>query len=201
MWNYKKYILSISLIFLVGCQFKPEVLFENINVGDNLEVCLAKGFVQHNTNDENLFELRNNNIANTYFTNSEVKFDEKSTVKEIKLKFHESKKGKTAKEVFNFMTQYFCQRYQGMKTRTINEDKVDKNYNAYEVKFRKGGISNIWETNRIKITLKSYDNTLLNRYNVHNYYNSESFDALGYLTWLDIDSKEGKWVELNISVK
>ena len=122
MWNYKKYILSISLIFLVGCQFKPEVLFENINVGDNLETCLSKGaVVQTRRHQENIFELGNNNIASTYFDKSEVKFDSNNKVKEIELSYHEQKKGKSAQEVYNYMTQYFCQLYKGIKTKKLNE--------------------------------------------------------------------------------
>ena len=81
------------------------------------------------------------------------------------------------------------------------EEKVDNNYNTYEVIFKEGGMSNIWESNRIKVTLKSYDKTLLNRYNVHKFFNPESFDVLSYITWLDIESKEGKWVELIILLK
>ena len=199
MWNYKKYILSISLIFLVGCQFKPEVLFENINVGDNLEVCLAKGFVQHNTNDENLFELRNNNIANTYFTNSEVKFDEKSTVKEIKLKFHESKKGKTAKEVFNFMTQYFCQRYEGMKTEKIDEKWEDERLER--LAFKKEGIKNIWETNKTKIILESYRNTRIYIPQEGSNYSSTALGTAEYMLNQFANSYIGEWVQLKIIAK
>lgn len=212
MWNLKKYIFGITLCFMVGCQAKPEVFFENINIGDNLETCLAKGAIRHNPdysketiikNHISMIELANNNIANSYFSNSDVKFDENNIVKEIKLTFQQDNKGKgkTAKEVFNYMTQYFCQRYQGMKTKVINEEKVDNNYNTYEVIFKEGGMSNIWESNRIKVTLKSYDKTLLNRYNVHKFFNPESFDVLSYITWLDIESKEGKWVELIILLK
>ena len=48
MKNLKKYVLAITLFCLVGCQPKPEVLFENIYIGDNLETCLAKGTIQNN---------------------------------------------------------------------------------------------------------------------------------------------------------
>ena len=174
----------------MGCQFKPEVLFENINVGDNLEVCLAKGSVQHNTNDENIFELRNNNIANTYFTNNEVKFDEKSTVKEINLKFHEGKNGKTAKEVFNFMTQYFCQRYEGMKT-----EKIDEIWEKFGFSWQKKGMQNIWETNKIKFTLSFYTNDPIYKEselnpNKPNFISSMAREAYG-----------GQWVQLKIIAK
>ena len=48
MWDLKKYVLGITLCFMVGCQTKPVVLFENINIGDNLETCLANGTIQNN---------------------------------------------------------------------------------------------------------------------------------------------------------
>lgn len=212
MKNLKKYVLGITLFFFVGCQSKPEVFFENINVGDNLETCLAKGTVQNNPdynketlikNDIRMIELANNHIANSYFTNSEVIFDRNNIIKEIVLKFQQDKKGKgkTAKEVFNYMTQYFCQRYQGMKTETINEEKEDNQYKELGIKFSQEGMTNIWETNKIKMILKSYDNTLIDRYNVHATLNSEPFSVMNSLKWWDIESKEGKWVELNISVK
>ena len=212
MKNLKKYVLGITLFFFVGCQSKPEVFFENINVGDNLETCLAKGTVQNNPdynketlikNDISMIELANNHIANSYFTNSEVIFDKNNIIKEIVLKFQQDKKGKgkTAKEVFNYMTQYFCQRYQGMKTETINEEKEDNQYKELGIKFSQEGMTNIWETNKIKMILKSYDNTLIDRYNVHATLNSEPLSVMNSLKWWDIESKEGKWVELNISVK
>lgn len=80
----------------VGSQNKPVVLFENIYVGDNLETCLAKGYVQYNLDynnetliesDISMIELVNNYIASTYFTNSGVVFGKNNIVKEIKLKF------------------------------------------------------------------------------------------------------------------
>ena len=199
MWNYKNYILSISLFFLIGCQFKPEVLFENINVGDNLEVCLANGSVQHNTDDENIFELRNNNIANTYFTNSEVKFDEKSTVKEIILKFHESKKGKTAKEVFNFMTQYFCLRYEGMRSEKIDENWEDERLER--LAFKKEGIKNIWETNKTKIILESYRNTRIYIPHEDSNYSSTAQGTAEYMLNQIANSNIGEWVQLKIIAK
>lgn len=212
MKNLKKYVLGITLFCLVGCQPKPEVLFENIYIGDNLETCLAKGTVQNNPdynketvikNDISMIELANNHIADSYFTKSEVIFDGNNIIKEIVLKFQQDKKGKgkTAKEVFNYMTQYFCQRYQGMKTETIDEEKADNQYKEHGVKFSLDGMANIWETSRIKMTLKSYDKTLIDRYNIHKILNSEPFSVMNSLKWWDIESKEGKWVELNISVK
>jgi hypothetical protein len=207
MWNYKKYILSISLIFLVGCQFKPEVLFENINVGDNLETCLANGTIQNNPDyniktlapkfDNEMFELANNNIANSNFTYTGVEFDENNIVREIKLKFHQKETGKTAKEVFNYMTQYFCQQYQGMKTEEVNEEWETDSYN---LKYQKKGMKNIWETNKLKIILKSYNAIRIDK--------SSTYDENGqwslYLSAREDVAKiyyNGNWVELIISVK
>ena len=208
----KEFLFVVIIFILSGCQNKQVVLFEDIYIGDNLETCLAKGTIRYNPdynkeiileNDVSMIELANNYIASSYFTNSEVKFDWKNVVKEIELKFQQEKRGRTAKDVFSFMTQYFCQRYQGMKTEIIDEEKVYDRYEECTVKFRREGMANIWETNKIKIILKSYDNTLLDRYNVHKALNPDDSDLhlLKYLVWLDIDSNEGKWVELNIVAK
>lgn len=195
MWNYKKYILSISLIFLVGCQFKPEVLFENINVGDNLETCLSKGaVVQTRRHQENIFELGNNNIASTYFDKSEVKFDSNNKVKEIELSYHEQKKGKSAQEVYNYMTQYFCQLYKGIKTKKLNEA-----WELHGFSWEKEGMQNIWETNQIKITLNFYLNKPI-------YGQDEStgnYNSLGrkVASYWERNTYGGEWVELKITIK
>ncbi len=212
MIKLKTIIWCLIAFCLIGCQSQPEILFEDIIVGDNLEACLAKGTVQYNPdynkkttieNDISKIELANNYISDCYFTNSEVKFDKNDIIKEIVLKFQQDKKstGKTAKEVYNYMTQYFCQRYQNMRTMTINEEIADKNYDKYSVKFMQEGLANIWETDRVKITLKSYDNTLLERNRIYKTLNSEPFSVIDSLKWWDIDSKEGKWVELRIFTK
>ena len=207
MWNLKKYVFGITFCFMVGCQSKPVVFFENINVGDNLETCLAKGTVQNNPGynvktiapkfDNNMFELANNNIANSNFTYTGVEFDENNIVREIKLKFHQKETGKTAKEVFNFMTQYFCQRYQGMKTEEVNEEWETDSDN---LKYQKMGMKNIWETNKLKIILKSYDAIRTDK--------SSTYDENGqwqlYLAVREDIAKiyyNGNWVELNIIAK
>lgn len=195
MWNYKKYILSISLFILVGCQLKPEVLFENINVGDNLEVCLSKGaVVQGRRHQENIFELGNNNIASTYFDKSEVKFKDNNEVEEISLEYHYKKKGKTAQEVFNFMTQYFCQRYTDMRTEKLNET-----WEIHGLSWQKEGMQNIWETNKIRTTLSFYTNKPIydesehvgNPYN----YGAQIANDLVRKTYA------GQWVKLQIVTK
>ncbi len=195
MWNYKNYILSISLFFLIGCQFKPEVLFENINVGDNLETCLSKGaVVQTRRHQENIFELGNNNIASTYFDKSEVKFDSNNKVKEIELSYHEQKKGKSAQEVYNYMTQYFCQLYKGIKTKKLNEA-----WELHGFSWEKEGMQNIWETNQIKITLNFYLNKPI-------YGQDESTgndNSLGrkVASYWERNTYGGEWVELKITIK
>lgn len=207
MKNLKKYVLAITLFCLVGCQPKPEVLFENIYIGDNLETCLAKGTIQNNPDynvktlapkfDNDMFELANSNIANANFTYSGVEFDENNIVREIELKYHQKETGKTAKEVFNYMTQYFCQRYQGMKTEEVNEEwETD----SYDLKYQKKGMKNIWETNKLIITLKSYDAIRTDK--------SSTYDENGqwslYLSVREDNARiyfNGKWVELNIIAK
>ena len=193
MKNLKKYVLGITLFCLVGCQPKPEVLFENIYIGDNLETCLAKGAVQYSSNHDKL-ELTNI-IADTYFTDSEVTFNEKSIVKEMKLKLHQTKNSKTAKEVFNYLTQYFCQRYQGMKTEPISEKQTDDNSN---INYSQHGVKNIWETNNIKIVMKSYNNIVDDRI-----YRADPNSTVDfYWVWASaVEEIEGNWAELIITAK
>lgn len=186
------------LCLFVSWQSKPVVLFENIYIGDNLESCLAKGTIQQNTNNNGCtYELANNYIANNYFTYSAVKFNERNIVKDIKLRFHENKEEKTAKEVFNFMTKYFCQRYQGMKTEKVSELYVPENE---KLKYRKEGLMNIWETNKIKIILMSYYNNRLDKASV---YDENGNWSLARAVQEDIVKRnyDGNWVELIIISK
>lgn len=206
MKNLKKYVLGIALFFLVGCQTKPEVFFENINIGDNLETCLAKGTIQNNPdynaktlapNEKNMFELANSNIANFYFSNSGVWFDGNNIVSEIRLKYHQIETGKTAKEVFNYMTQYFCQRYQGMKTEEVNEEWETDSYN---LKYQKEGMKNMWETNKLIIILQSYEAIRKDKSSV----NDENGQwSLSLSVREDVAKRyyNGNWVELNIIAK
>lgn len=203
----KNIILCFAFFYLVGCNTKPEVFFENIYLGDNLETCLAKGTVQNNPDynvktlapkfDNNMFELANNNIANANFTYSGVEFDGNNIVREIYLKYHQKETGKTAKEVFNYMTQYFCQRYQGMKTEEVNEEWVTDSYN---LEYQKKGIKNIWETNKLKIILQSYDAIRKDKTSV---YGENGQWSLYLYVREDVARRyyDGKWVELNIIAK
>ena len=213
----KTYFLCSMLFFLTGSlnctgqsfrtQKKPEVLFDNIYIGDKLESCLANGTVQNNPDynvrtlapkfDNDMFELANSNIANANFTYTGVEFDENNIVREIRLKYHQKETGKTAKEVFNYMTQYFCQRYQGMKTEEVNEDwKTD----SYDLKYQKRGMKNIWETNKLKIILKSYNAIRTDK--------SSTYDENGqWSSYLSVREDvarryyNGNWVELEIIAK
>lgn len=223
----KNFFLFIILIHLVACQNgnepnhrnsnKAEVFFENIYVGDKLESCLAKGAVQFNIDynaessvqeQKNMLELANNNVASPYFSFAGVWFDNNNIINRIELKFHQKENGKTAKEVFNFMTQYFCQRYQGMKTETVAEEWE----HDADLKFNKEGFKNIWETNKVKIILQFYDNSLIHVYSrikkdpiIHSdenrIYRGKHID-FGEIFWSE-KAKEhiGYWVEVNILAK
>ena len=202
--NYlKNILLGITLIFLVGCQSQPEVLFENINVGDNLEACLAKGAVQYFYDDENTFKLANGNIANSYFTRNTVKFDEHKIVKELYFLFEQKQTDKTAEEVFSYMTHYFCQRYQGMKTEKVNETKYEN-----EIEYELSATKNIWETNKIKVELISYTKTVDARVKnkILQPYADEkpilgSHTSAYWIRKTAIDNIEGKYVSLEIVTK
>lgn len=184
----------------------PEVLFENIYIGDNLETCLAKGTIRHNPdykietiapNQKNMLELANNSIADSYFSYTGVWFDKNNIVKEVELKFHQKETGKTAKDVFNFMTQYFCQRYQGMKTETVNELwETD----CYNLKYEKEGTKNIWETNKVRVTLQFYNAWRMDKSSV---YDENGDWSLNLAVREDMAKRyyDGNWVEVNILVK
>ena len=125
MNNLKTLILSILTVAFAGCQETPETFFENINVGDNIETCMAKGAVRYQNGYD--YKLANNYIADTFFSYNNVKFDSQNIINEIKLSIHRKDDASAAKDLFSFMTQYFCQRYSGMKTAKISEDKTAEN--------------------------------------------------------------------------
>ena len=205
MKQFKTIIWSFITFCLIGCQSQPEALFENIYIGDTLESCLANGTVQHNPdynietlapNFKNQFELSNSSLANSNFSYTGVWFDNNHIVKSIELSFHQKETGKTAKEVFNFMTQYFCQHYHGMRTDTVNEQwETD----SYELKYEKEGVRNIWETDKLIITLLSYDNIRIDKSYAYNGNNWSLYDSVREdVARLYFD---GNWVELKIEVK
>lgn len=207
MHNFINFCFGLALFSLVGCQTKPIVFFENINIGDNLETCLANGTVQSNPDyniktlapkfDTEMFELANSNIANANFTYTGVIFDENNIISEIRLKHHQDEKEETAKEVFNYMTQYFCQRYQGIKTEDINEEWETDSYN---LKYNKKGVKNIWETNKLKVILQSYVAIRVDQPSVYDE-NGEWSLSLSIREDMAKRYYNGNWVELQISVK
>lgn len=194
MSQLKIMVWGLILFCLIGCQTHSEVLFENIHVGDNIETCLAQGTICNQDNEINKYELANSTIANSYFSNSVVTFDRNNIVKEIHLKFDQQTPNKTAKDVFNYMTQYFCQRYQGLKTEEVDAVQTDK---ESQIKYNQYGIKHIWQTDNIKIVMTSYTNSVADRT-----YRTDPSGADFYWVWkCAVDNIEGNFVELNISVK
>lgn len=186
--------LYTMLFFLFGNS--KEIFFENINVGDDLETCLANGSVQYKNNGISL-ELPSSNIATNYFTYNVVKFDQDNIIKEIKFTFHQNNTTKTtAKEVSNYMVQYFCQRYKGMKVEEIHEKKKE---DGWEIIYRQDGKKHIWETNKVKIILESYYNTLL-EYEI-NHRKSEHEVVFNWTANHAEQEVEGHWVKLDIIAK
>ena len=187
-------------------QNNPNVLFENIYIGDNLESCLAKGAIQYNPDynirtlapkQKHMLELANNDIANSYFSSTGVNFDKNNIVKSIELKFHQKEKGKTAKEVFNYITQYFCQRYQGMRTETVKYQWTTESYN---LQYENQGIKNIWETDKVKIILQFYNSSRIDKGSIYD----ENGKWSPYLSAREDVARiyfDGNWVELNIIAK
>ena len=108
-------------------------------------------------------------------------------------------KRKTAKEVFNFMTQYFCQRYEGMKTEKIDEKWEDERLER--LAFKKEGIKNIWETNKTKIILESYRNTRIYIPQEGSNYSSTALGTAEYMLNQFANSYIGEWVQLKIIAK
>ena len=144
-----------------------------------------------------MLELSNSHIANANFTYTGVESDKNNMVREIRLKYHQKEGGKTAKEVFNYMTQYFCQRYQGMRTEEVNEEwKTD----IYNLKYQKRGMNNIWETNKLKIILTSYNAIRTEQSSIYD----ENGNWSSYLSVREDVARryyDGNWVELNIIAK
>ena len=192
MWKLKKHVIGITLLFLVGCQTQPEVFFENINIGDNLETCLAKGVIKykfdhHYDNGKRL--ALSDNITTNYLPYTEVKFDDNNIVKELEFSRHADYEA--VEEAFSFMTQYFCQRYENMATEKIDEVKDEGNY-------RQIGSKNIWETNKIKIILSSYNNMVDWQAVARN---AEKPGSNGWIEEQFAKEKQGYWVELIITAK
>lgn len=154
----KNTIFVLLLTLIVNNTFaQSEVFFENINVGDNLEKCIAKGLVESTGGATNWnayeWKLTDSNL-NNYFQRTGVVFDNNNIIKEIELlasDYKENNKGDVdVKKSFNYILKYFTQRYSGMKVRKVNT----KNSSSclYDI-----GTEYFWETSNLIIQVKLYD--------------------------------------------
>lgn len=211
-------MLSFATMLFFSCDNSNEVFYENIHVGDHLEKCLANGSVQYNTNANiNTLELTHPPIFDVFLSSNLVKFDEKNIVKELELSYSQRKdngtgqyEDKKVNEVFNFMTQYFCQRYVGMKTEGIKEIISVDECDICEVKLEKKGMRNIWETKHIKIILSTFEINIRDRNNVYSVLNRSLYTETGDYNLLGLEGlmwetelfyRERKVVELKILAK
>lgn len=128
--------------------------FGPISCGDNLEKCIQNGWVQH-TGGETAWlwydwKLTDSNIT-SHFPRAGVVFDSRNTIQEIHLIStnlnryapHDDTEG-----AFNYMLQYFCQQYKGMKKKDVYE-KID------ECRY-KSGVEYSWSTQFLNIRLRHY---------------------------------------------
>jgi hypothetical protein len=194
MNNLKTLILSIMAAAVVGCQQAPETFFENINVGDNVETCMAKGAVRYQNGYD--YKLANNYIADSFFTYNNVKFDSQNIINEVKMSIHRKDDASAAKDLFSFMTQYFCQRYSGMKTNKISEEKTAENG---QIVYNQDRVTNTWETDRIRIILTSYHNTLISY--PRNVASSNGAVVFNWTADIAENDIKGSFVELKICAK
>lgn len=128
--------------------------FGPISCGDNLEKCIQNGWVQH-TGGETLWlsydwKLTDSNIT-SHFPRAGVVFDSRNIIQEIHListnhNYIDPKDD--TEEAFNYMLQYFCQRYKGMKQRDYYKST---NHCLYDT-----GIEYFWETQNLVIRLRHY---------------------------------------------
>jgi len=155
----RKIVLVLFLILIGNNTFaQSKVFFENINIGDNLEKCIANGLVE-NTGGPNpriAFEwgLTNSNVK-SYFQYTGVGFDKNSIIKEIELLAFNLKSGNSGKDIdakktLNFMLRYFASQYSGMKQKNINtKNNISCTYDI--------GTEYTWETTSLTIHVKHYN--------------------------------------------
>lgn len=149
--------IYLLLIGNLAC-VQPQVFFENFNIGDKLEKCLASGLIQSSGGPHAgtpfEWELTDPNIK-TYFQRTGVVFDNNNNIKEIdllasKYKYHDGYPNVDVGNSFNYMLQYFSQRYSGMKKGEFNT-KDDTTYCLYEV-----GTEYVWNTPDLTIRVQLF---------------------------------------------
>ena len=156
----KKAILALFFIIIGNNAFaQSKVFFDNISVGDNLEKCIAKGLVEStggpNAGTPFEWELTDSNIK-IHFQRTGVVFDNNNIVKEIELLASDytnknNRKSVDVKKSFNYMLQYFSQRYTGMKQRDFKTEGISSC--LYDV-----GKEYYWETSNLLIKVQLYNN-------------------------------------------
>lgn len=150
----KKAILFICLLLIgtLSCT-QPKVFFEKFNIGDKLEECLANGLIE-SSGGQFEWELTDSDIK-TYFQRTGVVFDNNNTIQEIELLAYNYTNLNTNQNVdvsrsFNYMLQYFSQRYSGMKKGEF-DTKDDTTYCLYEV-----GTEYVWNTPDLTIRVQLF---------------------------------------------
>lgn len=150
--------IIIALAFvgngLLYAQNRKPVFFGAISCGDNLEKCITNGWVQH-TGGETAWlsydwKLIDSNITSR-FPRAGVVFDSRNIIQEIHLISTNLNSGSPkddTKGAFNYMLQYFCQRYSGMKKKDVYEREGECLYNV--------GTEYYWETPYIHIRLRHF---------------------------------------------
>lgn len=153
----KSLFIYLLLIGNLACT-QPQVFFEKINIGDKLEKCLANGLFQSSGGPHAgtpfEWELTDSDIK-TYFQRTGVVFDNNNTIQEIELLAYNYTNLNTNQNVdvsrsFNYMLQYFSQRYSGMKKGEFNT-KDDTTYCLYEV-----GTEYVWNTPDLTIRVQLF---------------------------------------------
>lgn len=148
--------ICLLLIGNLACT-QPQVFFENFNIGDKLEKCLANGLIQSSGGPHAgtpfEWELTDPNIK-SYFQRTGVVFDNNNNIKEIELlaskyKYHDGYPNVDVGKSFNYMLQYFSQRYSGMEKGEFNTK--DDTSCLYEV-----GTEYVWNTSYLTIKVQLY---------------------------------------------
>lgn len=149
--------ICLLLIGNLACT-QPQVFFENFNIGDKLEKCLANGLIQSSGGPHAgtpfEWELTDSNIK-TYFQRTGVVFDNNNNIKEIELLAsnytnQNQRENVDVRNSFNYMLKYFSQRYSGMKKGEFNTK--DDTSCLYEV-----GTEYVWNTPYLTIRVQLFN--------------------------------------------